>query len=654
MYKQKNLNNSYKIYYLGKKVQGFSKYTTGLLKTFRNVETISLDLETNGLDPHINDILSITISIDTYVFIFDYNLLKTQYKEDYKELCNMISNKIVIGHRLQFDYKFLKKENIYITKLFDTYVADKVLYSGIPIKFSLVDCLNRYKIKHPINKKIRQNFIGKSKENINFTREEIIYCIYDVIFLKKLKDIQLKLIKKNNLLNVVNLEFYSVFIYGDIEYNGIFLNKNKVQNIIEKTERTVSLCEKGILLLFDNNIILNKYINNEIQQDLFINKPKKELKLNLKSTEQIKSFLEKEYFHYSLENIDSKFLNNNSGILYKDTPETIIEMIKSGEYNGANWIYPFCRLLCIYRESVKLLSTYGNNLIDLINPITNRIHSNFNPLGSSSGRVTSNNPNLQNIPSEDIYRNCFEAQHNEGLLFTADYSGCELRIIADGSGDESMINAFNNDEDVHSNMASLMFGVPVSKTENKDLRFIQKTINFGLAYGAGANTFCHLFENDLEKTKKALDTYYNTFPKIKNFLDNLSSNGLAKGKTESFKPFNRIRWLYKLRNRSNIKFKDLSSYSRISRNHPIQATNADIIKLASLYIREYLIKNGLYNKIIMVNQVHDEIVLEIINANFITPKIYEDIVNCMIKAGQDIIKKVKIEVDYSIDKVWKK
>jgi DNA polymerase-1 len=259
-----------------------------------------------------------------------------------------------------------------------------------------------------------------------------------------------------------------------------------------------------------------------------------------------------------------------------------------------------------YRQVSKLKSTYANALPNLINPKTARIHTSFNQTIASTGRLSSNDPNLQNIPirtelGKEI-RKAFVPRNEDYTLLSADYSQIELRILASLSGDEGLIEAFNNNEDIHRSTASLVFMVkPLDVTP--DMRRKAKEVNFGILYGIGPFGLKTRLGVTQQHAKEIIETYFNTFKRVKDFMDECVMKAKEKGYAETV--LGRRRFLRNI-NSSNRVVRQFEE--RVAINMPIQGTAADMIKIAMINIHNELLKRKSKTK--MVLQVHDELLFD--------------------------------------------
>ncbi len=263
-------------------------------------------------------------------------------------------------------------------------------------------------------------------------------------------------------------------------------------------------------------------------------------------------------------------------------------------------------LLIDYRQLSKLKSTYADSLPAMINPRTGRIHTTLNQVAASTGRLASNDPNLQNIPirterGKEI-RKAFIARDKDHVILSADYSQIELRIMASICGDEGLLRAFKNGEDIHKSTASLVFMVePEDVTD--DMRRKAKEVNFGILYGIGPFGLSTRLGITQKHAKEIIETYFNTFKKVKNYMEDTVT--LAKGKGYAETLLGRRRYLKNI-NSSNRVVRQFEE--RVAINMPIQGTAADMIKLAMINIHNELKKRQ--TKTRMILQVHDELLFD--------------------------------------------
>jgi DNA polymerase-1 len=260
-----------------------------------------------------------------------------------------------------------------------------------------------------------------------------------------------------------------------------------------------------------------------------------------------------------------------------------------------------------YRQLIKLKSTYAEGLLKVINPDTGRIHSSFNQMVTATGRISSTEPNLQNIPirlelGREI-RKAFIPKNDDYVLTSADYSQIELRVMAHVSGDENMIAAFRNNEDIHTSTASAVFNVPEDEVTPL-LRSRAKAVNFGIIYGIGEFSLAKDLGITRKEAKEYIDGYLEKYSGVKKYMDNIVVEGKERGYVTTL--FNRRRYLPELKSKNrNIR----AFGERIAMNMPIQGSAADIIKIAMVKVYNKLLENNMKSKLLL--QVHDELVLEV-------------------------------------------
>lgn len=269
--------------------------------------------------------------------------------------------------------------------------------------------------------------------------------------------------------------------------------------------------------------------------------------------------------------------------------------------------HPIIELILEYRGLKKLLSTYIDALPQLVNAKTGRIHTSFNQAVTATGRLSSNNPNLQNIPIRDArgreIRRLFVARDAEHVIVSADYSQVELRIMAHLSGDEGLLEAFRHGEDIHTATAAKIFGVPIGDV-SKEQRRQAKTANFGIIYGISAFGLSQRLHISRVEAKALIDGYFASYPKVKEYMDTVVTKAGQNGYVETI--FGRRRNLKDILS-GNATVRGLAERNAI--NAPIQGSAADIIKLAMIEVRRRLESEKLESKIIL--QVHDELVLDV-------------------------------------------
>ena len=275
---------------------------------------------------------------------------------------------------------------------------------------------------------------------------------------------------------------------------------------------------------------------------------------------------------------------------------------------GLRGLHPVVDGILEYRQVSKLKSTYVDALPEMINPVTGRIHTRYNQTGSATGRVSSSDPNLQNIPIRtELGRNVRRAFVADGapdwVLFSADYSQIELRVLAHLSQDPDLLEAFRRGEDIHSSTASLMFEVPINEV-NSDMRRIAKVLNFGVIYGLSPHGISQQTGFSREEGSKFIESYFSNYPGVSQYIQDVKEQAHSNQYVETVS--HRRRYLPDI-NASNFNVR--GGAERMAINMPIQGTAADIMKLAMIRVHDRLRKENLRSKMLL--QVHDELVFEV-------------------------------------------
>ena len=306
--------------------------------------------------------------------------------------------------------------------------------------------------------------------------------------------------------------------------------------------------------------------------------------------------------------------------------------------------YPICRYLIDYRKYTKLRTTYTDALPLLVSLKDRRIHTTYNQTVTATGRLSSSNPNLQNIPIRteegNKLRNAFIAENENDFILSSDYSQIELRLLAHVSGDENLISAFNSDVDVHSLTASKVFDVPVEQV-TKEMRYKSKAVNFGIIYGQTRYGLAKALDIPAQEAQNFIDKYFMTYPKVKDYMENTVAFAYEHGFVETI--FGRKRYLPELAS-PNRMIKEFAERAAI--NQPLQGTAADLIKMAMINVNKVFKENNLKSKMVM--QVHDELVFEVVADEL------EQVKTLVKQEMQNVANlKVPLLVDINWGKSWK-
>jgi DNA polymerase I-like protein with 3'-5' exonuclease and polymerase domains len=303
--------------------------------------------------------------------------------------------------------------------------------------------------------------------------------------------------------------------------------------------------------------------------------------------------------------------------------------------------YPVIATLLEYRSVQKALTSYGLNMVDLINPITKRLHADFRQIGAPTGRFACTNPNIQQVPHTIEYRRCFSGYPEGRKLVIADYSQIELRILAEFSGDRGFMAAFESGADLHRVTASQVFNVTVDQV-TKEQRDFAKRLNFGVVYGIGAQRFALMTGLSVPEAENVLRRYFGTYRQLDSYLREAADVAVRERKARTASG-RLVRFRYDENDRQQI-----SMTQRNGKNTPIQGTSADILKRALRLLKNELAGSNAR----VVNIIHDEVVVEA-NADD-ADEVALKLEKVMCAAGREYLKTVPIKVETQIADEWVK
>ena len=424
--------------------------------------------------------------------------------------------------------------------------------------------------------------------------------VANAYFVSKLHEVIKKELESHGMLELFfNIEMPVMEVLADMQYQGIYVEKDELIEFGNELKKGLEKLTKEIY---------------ELAEETF----------NINSTKQL------------------------GEILFEKLKLPVVKKTKSGYSTDVDTLekikttHPIIEKILEYRQLMKLNSTYVDGMIPCINEKTKRIHSTFHQTVTATGRISSTDPNLQNIPTRlelgRLLRKVFKPA--EGKIFVdADYSQIELRVLAHISEDENMVNAFNNGEDIHKQAASKVFGVPIDEV-TKELRSRAKAVNFGIVYGISDFGLAEQIGVSRKEAKKDIEQYLEKYSGIKTFMDNIVEEAKEKGYVETI--YHRRRYVPELKSKNYMvrKFGE-----RVAMNTPIQGTAADIMKVAMINVFNELKKRGLKSRIIL--QIHDELLIETEKSEL------DEVKNLLVNCMENVIKlKVPLKAEVSLGNNW--
>jgi DNA polymerase-1 len=578
----------------------------GVRKTCQDLageKYLGFDTETTELDPYRGDLRLVQFSTGKATYVIDLKPFGSNGSlRDNPALAPLRdlfadASKVKVAHNAKFDAKWVRHHlGTEVNGIFDTFLASQLIAAG--------DSDRRHSLAD-----VAQFFTGTELDKTEqisdwsgeLSQSQIEYAARDAAIMLPLRDQMAERLKSDDLERVANLEFECVAPIAEMELNGFYLDETRWR---EQLDRVTVAQAKAADELQD-------MLSAGVAQATLFGRAE----INLDSQQQVTDAL------------------LNLGVPVPDTT-------RAWQLQPLADKYPVVGKLLEYRAVAKSMSSFGENILEFIEPKTGRIHADFRQIGAPTGRFSCSNPNLQQIPHEAQYRRCFKAPEGRKLVI-ADYSQIELRILADFADDTNFIKAFVSGEDFHTITASQVFGVAPADV-SADQRSFAKRLNFGIVYGIGASRFgmmTGLSQNDAENTMRR---YFGTYRGLDSYLRRSGTDVVTKrvARTASNRML-RLRF-------DETDRQQIASARRYGVNMPIQGTSADILKRALRLLHESL--RGTSGR--LVNIVHDEVIVECDadEAESISSKLD----NAMCRAGEEFIAKVPIKVDVHIADEWAK
>lgn len=531
---------------------------------------VAFDTETTSLDPLSASLVGISFSWEAHK---GYYVPIPEDREDASKVLKVLApffehpNIEKIGQNLKYDLKVLSQYQIKVKEpLFDTMLAHYLINPDM--RHNMEVLAETYLNYTPIP---IESLIGKGKQKITMREvpleKQSQYAAEDADITFRLAEQfkpELEAAKTTELYNKIEIPLLSVL--ADMEMEGINLDVDFLKSLTGDLDKDIQNLEKKIYEIAGEefNISSPKQLGEVLFDKLkLVDKPKKTKTGQYSTAEDVLSYLAKDH-----------------------------EIVQS---------------VLDYRGLSKLKSTYVDALPEQINPKTSRVHTEYLQTVAATGRLSSNNPNLQNIPIRTErgreVRKAFIPRNKDYVLLAADYSQIELRIIAALSEEDTLIEAFKKGEDIHASTASKVFGIPIEEV-TREQRSNAKTVNFGIIYGVSAFGLSNQTDLSRKEAKELIDTYYETYPKLRSYMNNQVNFARDNGYVQTV--LGRRRYLKDI-NSNNAIVRGAAERNAI--NAPIQGSAADIIKIAMISVHQKLDAGAFKTKMLL--QVHDELVFDV-------------------------------------------
>ena len=539
--------------------------------------SFSFDTETTSLSPFEATLVGISISTtpETGWYIpINHSNGNNISDSNLNKIKKMFEDSKIekFAHNANYDFSVLINNGFKVSNLsFDTLIAANLLGKrSLGLKNLCLEILGLQMT--PI-----EEIIGKGKEQISFKdvdiEKAINYSCADSDATLRLKEVFKLDLNKIGLQDVMDkIEVPLIPVIVDMQKNGVSINSQILNKFSTELKQEIEDLESKAKLIIGNQEINLR--SSQQLSDVLINQmniPEKWFRKTAKKTQR------------------STDVSNLQSLLTRDLDEKPKELIN---------------IILKHREQSKLQNTYAEPLPKLVNEKSGRLHPNFNQAGTSTGRLSSNDPNLQNIPVRTENRNqirkAFES--NSGfVLMSADYSQIELRVLAHLSEEPSLLKAFNNNEDIHESTAKTIYQID---DVSKEQRRVAKILNFGVIYGLGPDGVSRQTDLSRAQGKEFIDIYFGKYPGIKNYINSVINFAKKNMYVETLTK--RRRSIPEINSSS---FQVRNSSERMAINMPIQGTAADVIKIAMININKEIIQKKMLSK--MIIQVHDELIFEV-------------------------------------------
>ncbi len=555
---------------------------------------MGFDTETTGLDPHTNKLRLLQLASPTACFVIDLFCFNPAQLQPVLALL-AAPQPVKLAHNAKFDAKFLLKYfGVRLGACFDTYLASQLISAG--------DENDRHGLAHVVQRQLGWQ-LDKEEQLSDWSRTlstaQLEYAARDAQVLLPLRERLQAELTKLDLQRVAQIEFDCVLSIAAMELAGVHLDTEQWRLLVRSVRSQYEI------------------VARDLRHALGVNAPQLTLfgeapQINLDSPAQVIEALQRH------------------GIKLESTREWHLQRLAPQ--------YPIIGQLLSYRHLSKALSSYGEGMLDYINPATGRIHAEFRQLGTPTGRITTSAPSLQQVPHDVEYRSCFRAPAGRKLI-VADYSQIEMRILADFANDQALLQAFESGADLHRTTSSQMLGIPLNQVSPPQ-REAAKRLNYGLVYGMGAEGLARQINSSVKEAEVLIEKYFNAYTGVAQWLQQAADQAVRERRSRTAS--GRL-WIYHfdISDRSQ-----LAALRRVGKNTPIQGSASDIFKRAMTRVDAALLEHDAQ----IVNSIHDEIVVEC--AEPIAEMVKKLVAQAMIAAGKEFLQRVPVEVEAVISEAW--
>lgn len=558
---------------------------------------IGFDSETTGLDPHTAQPRLWQLATPDICFIVD---LPHFTPEQLQPVLAVLAapQPLKLAHNAKFDAKFLLKYfNTRLGGIYDTFLASQLISAGDESHRHSLASVARVYLGLELDKEAQVS--DWSRELSSFQLE---YAARDAQVLLPLRErLQTKL-EQLDLRRVAQLEFDCVLSVAAMELAGVFLDAEQWRLLVRSIRSEYDIVAED----------LRRELSADAQQmALFSGAP---TSINLDSPAQVLEALERR------------------GIKLSSTREWQLQKLAPTQ--------PIVGKLLQYRHLSKSLSSYGENMLNYINPMTGRIHAEFRQIGTPTGRLSSSAPSLQQVPHDLEHRSCFRAPAGRKLI-VADYSQIEMRILADFSNDKALLHAFESGADLHRVTSAQMLNIPLNQVSPQQ-REAAKRLNYGLVYGMGAEGLAGQINSSVQEAEQLINQYFRAYSGVAQWLQQAADEAVRERRSRTAS--GRL-WIY---NFDTSDRSQLAALRRVGKNTPIQGSASDLFKRAMTLLDAALLGRDAQ----IINSIHDELVVECDAA--LAEDIKPLVTHAMTAAGREYLHRVPVEVEAVIADAWVK